>query len=628
MLQILVKKLNICLAGMMLMLTCTACKADVSYRVGDYLEDLSLLSGIGEGKNAKEDLQALCNWGICMEKDTDHLDEELTQEYLCETIARMIGVEEGDMEVLKGYGLIPQNAKKKDRVDIKTASETIEKAIYRIDHPDINNVKEFEYRKMPLEDKSSLEAGDLLLEDNTFYVMEEEGDSLIRREASYDDVFAKMDLEEGRVMDFTDAVVIPYGEEENSSYFNERYRLLSSNNHVFNKEGFRISYTLNRSGIDIHVSKNENGLNVYLDISINNVKPYLQWHSEKKDMKNCFFAISFNTSEKLGVSSGKYKNYHLKFKDLDPSSFLDLLHSMIEPQRDDQEASIPICKIKLPIPDVPTAYIVLDVTAKFHASGKAEFVLNTKNQIGFETKNGQARFINEGSHDIDSILQASAKAALGLNAGLEIVKTKLCDVELDGGVKGLVRSTLHLYDDEGGNKSVGSELPYSGLEDLAEGNPDVLVCGDVSLYWLMDLIINTSSSKMHDLGFSRSFSIMNEDDQVFHNLHHIENGHFVKKCTRNGRQTLVQMEEVKLDRIVLNSYAEVLKKNETHMIEIRSLPQGYDKASLSYSSSDPSIASVDKEGNVTALKEGSARIEVKTDDDRYQSYVNILVSTG
>ncbi|MBO4354487.1 MAG: DNA gyrase subunit A, partial [Clostridia bacterium] len=62
-------------------------------------------------------------------------------------------------------------------------------------------------------------------------------------------------------------------------------------------------------------------------------------------------------------------------------------------------------------------------------------------------------------------------------------------------------------------------------------NPDVKVCGDVSLYWMMDLMFNTMKAQLYKLGFSRTFSILNEENQIFGNMHHIENGHFVPACT-------------------------------------------------------------------------------------------------
>ncbi|MCR4854857.1 MAG: Ig-like domain-containing protein [Erysipelotrichaceae bacterium] len=624
-------KISVCLTGLLFILfACCACHTDASYFIGDYLNDLALKSGIGSSDDLDDNFERLYKWGVVERSEASLFDRQLDYDYLSLTICRLIELEGDPLESLENCAFISSDVRGKDRVNEETADKVIAKAVRYLNHQEISRIHDYEFCEEPLSDEEALEEGSLLYKDDTYYLVEKDSEEgMVRREAAFDEVFESLDLEESGYIDFEKAIIIPYGEEyEDTSYINEYYTLLSSNgSHVFHNEGFRISYSLNASGIDLHLSRDENGLNVYLDVSIRNVKPVIRWHSRKNDLKNCFFTLSFNTCEKLGISTGKYRNYHLKFKDLDPSSFMSLLHSLIEPQSEAQEASIPICRIKVPIPEIPTACIDLDVLVKFYASGKTEFVLNSSNQIGFETKNGQIRYINEEEHDLNSILQASAKATLGLNCGLEIAKTKLTDLQLDTGIKGLVRSTLHLYDEEGDLKSVASVVPYSGLNELSDGNPDVLVCGDVSLHWLMDLIVNTPSSKMYSLGFTRSFSIMDEEDQVFNNLHHIENGHFVEKCTRKKRETVPQMQEVKIDRIVLDSYAEVLKKGETHQITIRSLPETYQSSDIIYESSDASIASV-CEGLVKGIREGSARIEVRTKDGKYKSYVNILVSTG
>ncbi len=626
--RILIKKISVCFAGIILLISLCACKTDAPYLVKDYLNDLALNSGIGINEDHEENFDRLCRWGVVYESDVSLLDKKTDYGYLSRTIARLIDRQGDSMTVLKTLGYIPESVKLREKVDRKTALNVIEKAVKFINQRDYESEYHSRYISDVKEEGEDLKANDLLYKDGGYYIVtqaDEEGYEV--RKAEYDEVFESLDLQTSATVDFSEAEVIPCGEiYEDTSYINENYTLLSSSSHVFHSEGFRISYTLSSSGIDFHISKNENGLNIYLDVSIHNVKPRLKWHSEKNDLKNCFFTLSFNTTQKLGVSTGKYRNYRIQFKDLDSSSFHALLKSMIEPIADTEEASIPICRIKVPINGIPAAYLEMDLLAKLYASGKTEIVLYNSHEIGFETKNGQIRYINENDHDINSILQASAKTVLGVNMGIETAGFRLADLELDGGVKALVRSTLHLYDEYGDYRSVSSEIPYSGLNELADGNPDVLVCGDLSLNWLLDLIINTSKTQMNKLGFSRSFSILDEGDQIFGNLHHLENGHFVEKCTRGKQTAILNMNEVKSDRIVLDSYAEVISRQGSYTIRVKSLPSGYSRDDLIYSSEDPGIAAVNN-GLITAVSPGSVKIIVETKDGKYRSYVNILVST-
>ena len=613
-----------------MMITCAACEANASYPIKDYLAELSFQSGIGYSMNFEENFSGLSDWGIVDQSDRELLDKDLDYNYLGKTISRLLESDDIGLNVLKNKGYIDRNIDGNKKVDEATAKLVIEKAVDAINNKEIITHYDFEFKEEVKDKKDDLKDGDIVLDDNKFYVVEKttEDQIIYEREAEFDEVYAWLDIEDSFEIDFTKAEVISYGDEESSlNYRNNYYTLLSSNNHVFNKDGFRISYTLNRSGIDVHISKNVKGLNVYCDASINNVKPTFKWKAKEDDLKNSYFKISFNSTEELGLSTGKYGNYHLKFKDLDKSSFRSLLRSMVEPMDDEVEASIPICQIKTPIPELPTAFLNLDLYVNIYASGKIELVLYNTHELGYETKDGQIRFINDNTHRLDSIIQASGKAALAVNMSLEAVGMRLCDIEVDGGLKAVLQSILHMYDDEGNLESHDSNIAYSTLSEISKENPNVKVCADVSLYWLLDMVINTSKTKMNKLGLSKTFHILDDDNQVFGNMHHIENGHFVKKCTYGKREGLMSMDKVSSNKIVLDSYAEVLKINETYEIVVKGLPEGYKVTDLLYSSGDDKIARVSS-GTITAVSPGSVKIKVSTKDDKYNAYVNILVSTG
>ena len=622
-LQTLTKKFVICLTGLFIIVTCTACKTGPAYVYKDFLNTLAIRSGIGQSENIEDNLNDLSSWGVTVRRDV--LDGSFDYEILSETISELIG-EDDDLLSLKNKKIVDVKAKEKQTVFKEDGEQVIDRTVEYLNSRDFSPVFDYEYISEPKNEDEKLSAGDIVYTDEGYMKVAIEEDETILTPAEFEEVFSYLEIADSFYIDFEEVEVIPYGEPENSAYVNDNFNLLASNNHVFSSEGFRISYTLNRTGIDVHISREVNGVNIYGDLSLNNVKPVFKWLYEEDDVKNCFFSLSFKTTEKLGASIGRYGNYHLRFKDVDSSSFKSLIGSIIEKDKDELEASIPICQIRTPIPNVPTAFLNLDLLIKLYVSGKVELVLYNSHNIGFETRNGNVRFINDTDRDLDAIIQASGKAALGLNVNLEAVKFRLADIELDGGIRALVKSTLHLYNEEGDVTSESSDYALSTLQELSDGNPDVKVCGDLSLYYLLDLIINTSKTQMAKFGFSKTYNIMDEDNQIFNNLSHIEDGHFVKSCTRNKRPTLVNMEEVKSTRIVLNSYAEVLKQDETFMIEVLGMPEGYTKEDLVYKSIDNSIATVEK-GLIRPVSPGSTRIDIHTKDNKYSAYVNVLVST-
>ena len=622
------KKIGICFAGSLLALGLVSCKAEPSFVKEEYLSSLALKSGIGQGRSVEEDLSSLHDWGIIENEDLSSLKEPMTYGFLGETVDQLLDLEKEPLEYLKEEGLINEKTTQEDKADRETAEKIIDHAVDAINHPLFEHTYTQKLKDTVKKPGDVLENGDIFLYEDTYRIFDENKEEKDCPLAEYEDVYERLEVEAKEFLDFEKADVIPYGEIlEDTSYINEYYTLLTSNDsHVFHKNGFRISYSLNPSGIDLHVSKEVKGFNIFFDASLHNVKAGLKWKEEKDDLKNCFFTLKFNTTEKLGVSDGRYGNYHLKFKDLDESSFQSLLHSLIEPLKQDEEASLTLCRVKIPFADLPGVNIVMDLKLKLYASGKSEFVLTNSHELGFETKNGKIRFINQNDHDLNCILQASAKGVLGVNITAETLGIRLADVEVDAGARGLVRSTLHYVKEDGEMDKTSSKLPYSVLSELSYGNPDVLVCGDLSLHYILDLHFNTAGTKMNRFGFSRSYSILNEEDQIFKNLHHIENGHFVESCTRRKKDSIVQMQEVRSDKITLSSYAEVLHQGKSYQIIVKALPEGYGIEDLSYESEDPSIAYAKGE-EICAVSPGSVRIKVSTNDGKYVSYVNVLVST-
>ena len=628
--QISNKKLIVCLVSLLIIVTCTSCKTDDPYLVKDYLNYLSIKTGIGDSENINDNFNNLVNWKVVLDSDKELLNNELDYAFLSKSICNLIDEHGNPMDILsdKGWIKITRESKK---VSEQVAKEVIEKATDYINNREFSKKYEFEYTNNVKADINDLNNNDIYYDkENNEYLKIIETDNGYKEEpAEFEDVFSYLNIEDTYEIDFNEAEIIPLQEEEKTGYVNNKFNLLSSKSHVFNKDGFRISYSVNSSGIDVHVSKKVDKVTVYGDASINSVKPSLKWLYEKGDLKNCYFNVKMNTTSTLGATMGRFANYYLKLKDKDSKSFMDAIKSMVVPKKDYVEAIIPICQIKTPIADIPYVNLNMTIGIKLYASGTVELILYNSHNIGFEVKEGNARFFYEHNDDVDAIVKASGKSAIALNVGVDASKFRLCDVELDGGVKAEVRSTVHLYDTDFNESEEKSDIEYSDLQELSKDNPYVQVCGDVSLYWLVDLLCNTSKSVMYKMGLSKTFHILDEDNQIFGNMHHIEDGHFVKSCTRK-KKAAISNQAININtsnKIVLNTYAEVLLVNDLYKIELLSLPTGYSEEDIRYTSSDKTVATVEN-GQIRALKPGSSKINVHTSDNKYNTYINILVSTG
>lgn len=615
---------------MFIIVACTSCKADEPYLVKDYLNYLAKTTGIGDSDNIYENFDRLVNWKVVINSDKSFLNEELDYAFLSKSICNLIEETGNPIDVLVQKGWISKTNENK-KVKQETAIQVVNKAVDVINNKEFSTHYECEYKENVVSDKKDVQDNSIYYDEqrNEFIEVFDTQEGYYEQPAKFEDVFSYLEIEDSYMLDFNDCEIIPLQEEEKSSYINNKFNLLASKNHVFNKDGFRISYSINSSGLDVHVSKKIDKFTAYADASINSVKPSFKWVYEKGDIKNCYFNVKMNTTSTLGATMGRYGNYYLKLKDLDSSSFMSTVKSMIVPKSDEVEAVIPICQIKTPIADIPYVYLNMTVGIKLYASGSVELIIYNSHNIGFEAKQGNVRLFYEHNDDVDAIAKASGKSALALNLGIDAAKYRLCDIELDGGIKVELKPTVHLYDTDFNESEVSSDIAYSTLQDLSKENPYVKVCGDVSLYWLVDLICNTSKSMMYKFGLNKTFNILDDDNQVFGNLHHIEDGQFVKTCTRK-KKTAISNESLNIvssNKIVTNTYAEVMNVNDVFDIEILSLPSGYTDSDIRYTSSDTSVAKVEN-GRIFALKPGSTKINVHTKDNKYNTYINILVSTG
>ena len=615
-----------------MIVTCASCKAEEAYTVDLYIHDLAVASGINDNEDYDTNFKALLNWNVLTNDDYVLMNKELDYAFLAKTICNLIEEKGNPLNILKDRNWLKSNVRENGVVKRKVALEVIDNAVKVINNKEFDNKCDYTYKKKIKDSDDELDIGDVFYDGNLnkyYVVIDTNDEGYVYEDAQYDDVFSYMDVSGSYEIDFSEAEIIPLQEEENTSYRNNIYNLLASKNHVFNSNGFRISYTVSGSSIDVHVSKDTGKSTIYADASINKVKPTFKWTYEKDDLKNCYFKLGMNTTNSIGATIGKYGNYYLKFKDLDSTSFESILKSMVVPKEDEVDVVIPICEIKVPLPNLPVLKLDMTVGIKLYISGRVEIVLYNTHNIGFEIKNGNGRFFWEhDDDDLDAIARSSAKTALALNLGLDAADYRLCDIELDGGLKAEVKATMHLYDSDFVDKAVESDYAYSVLEEVSANNPNVKICGDVSLYWLLDLVCNTSKSALYKMGLTKTFHILDEDNQVFGNLHHIEDGQFVKKCTRQSKP-LISNENIEVNstnKILLNTYAEVMSIGNEFKVEITALPKGYTQNDIRYSSSNSDIAIINN-STIKALKAGTSKIKVYTSDNKYNSYINILVST-
>lgn len=634
--QVLNNKLINSILVFFICISLVACNKEDVYIVKDFLNNLALSSGISQIDNINSNFELLKRWNIVDENDRDILEDELKYKNVYDYAGRFID-ENDNYKTLVMKGIVKDNAKENEYVSIEDGDKIISALVYYI------NNREFDSHYIVDEKENIIRVDNYNLIDGYFYIdkdleindyvfIDNEYKKVISKEnnkyelsdVDIDEVINMMDISGSEEFNFEDAEVIEnLAYSFQTEYVNNKYSLLASKRHHIEIDGFDIYYTLSTNGIDFRITKDVNGVNVFNDISISNFKPSYKWKYENGNIIDAYFKVNYKVTNEFGVSTGRYKKLYLDFRHVDSSSFKNAVNSIVKESKDEVLATIPLCEVKLPLPNCPLATLCMEIMIRLYVNGKVELVINDNPTYGFEIKNGNFRLIKDTSKDLDGVAQATARTAICINFSLQAVKKRLMDIEADAGIRLMLKTTVHLYDEDNEEENIETDYSYSTISQLIDETDEVKICGDISFNWVLTLYLNTSRTLLYKYGLYKSFNILDADNQVFNNLTHIENGKFVKTCTAKGKQN--SGSSINEEKISLEKYSAVINVGELIEIPLKSLPSGYQTTDLVVTSSNNDNVSI-IEGKVKAIKEGNAIITIKTSDGKYSASFFVLVN--
>lgn len=91
-------------------------------------------------------------------------------------------------------------------------------------------------------------------------------------------------------------------------------------------------------------------------------------------------------------------------------------------------------------------------------------------------------------------------------------------------------------------------------------------------------------------------------------------------------QTYVtEMPPVQIERIDVNIDNTTIQKGESKKLQVTIYPQEANSHKVQYISSNPNVATVDNEGNITGIRSGKATITVKAEENNVQNQIEITV---
>lgn len=461
-----------------------------------------------------------------------------------------------------------------------------------------------------------------------FTVEEVEGNALHIAEADPLSYTQSIDISGEADLDFSEAEIIDGNVNPLPSHSTVQSSFRKPVHHL-EANGFNVDFDMDSSGISAEVSKElPHGEELYASLKFNGIHVSYSWSSTRDNVKGAYFTVECHTQEDIGIRIESYKKLYGDLSKLDPHEFLNSMRTLFK-EASTEAIEVPICTVRIPIANLPDITVKAQLLLKIYAGGRAQFTLFQNHLAGMEVRNGSPRLIHEYDHDETANLRSELTATGAVRFAFDLFKKSMMDISLEAGASCAAVPVLHLYDEEGNHETYTESFSPDAADELAAGNPDILVCTDINAWWVLKIELNSDKSVLHKFGLSRTFNILDSDNSsIFPGGRvHMENFSIVPSCTRKERikDTKAEEEVITSDKLIIDAYAKAVHIGNAKQITITGMPSGYAQSDIVFSSSDSSIASVDQSGNVTAHASGSAIITISTKDGKYYAKCNILV---
>lgn len=630
---------------------------------------------VPEQDDLYKDVQASVEWGILDTKYSFDPSLQLTKEWIAYTLVNLIGLKEDTKSVKDASkSLFPQHIatavslglldvdnrncfNPKKVISKKEANEKLFLTIQTINSRNYensknvidwnNDIKEVELPNSFDESKSEarfnksvdLKKDEIIhwIADNDYYfkvdeITEGEQENSVKLSVpELAEMIDSSDVENTFTVDFSQARIEEGVDDlENAGVsFQRTPSLIKLVSKEINVSGFKLKYDFSGGSFHVKLSKEtNNGSQLYGEFNLFNVKPTIKWKTNGGVIEDAYFRVNLSTTESLGIKKGTYKNMYSDLSFLKGKDFLNsLIHSFKE-KKDIVETVIPVCTIKIPIPNMPLFTMTMQLQVHIYASGRVELSMNNNYVAGLEIKNNNMRYFNDNNHNIDFIMKASTTLSLGVKTALELTNCSLMDIGINGGVKGLLQTIGHIYDSNGKVESSKMDVALDVADDVSDQVEDVRICGDIKLHWFLDVILNSKKTVAGRLNLSKTFSVLNEKNApvIPNSKYHLENWKFVERCTRGNRPLNKQPPDVlESDKIRVEKYNMIVEIGKEKKINIVGLPKEYTIDDLLYYSNNEEISKVTRYGNIQALKRGNAIITIQTKDGLFTTKCNVLV---
>ncbi len=189
---------------------------------------------------------------------------------------------------------------------------------------------------------------------------------------------------------------------------------------------------------------------------------------------------------------------------------------------------------------------------------------------------------------------------------------------------------------------------YGGVEASASfkhGTSEDSNCIDINAYMPLAFYIGAEDKEtlLGTFGIKYKIDIWDKNSSPVKKNFHVEDFEIVPECTKKDKdnedtettedafENIPTIDDVvnsilqSKSGLMISTYYASLEENESDKLVVTGLPSGYTMSNLKFSSSNPSVATVNSSGTVTAVSSGNTIIKVETSDGLYSQYCAIYV---
>lgn len=457
----------------------------------------------------------------------------------------------------------------------------------------------------------------------------------------------------------------------------------------FETDSCKVEVTIKSDGlsakIEVPMEEFGKGVKGYYEAEVSNFKVTNKIDYSWFTLHSAEVKVDYQTKSTIGVKKTFKKEsavYAPKWTNGNGKFLSNLKNSVWKNAKKPGAKTIKIGSIK--VASVGVASFSVDVYAKLKVDGSIEISCSETGCKGIEYKNGTCRVINTSDKDTDLKFKCKAEGTVSVAPTVNAFGFAIIGLSAEVGLGAEASLTIHLAD--AGNHliqetefadippEVVEELEVNGLtadaeevKKLAEAQGGKFEsetstidlhldsCIDINIYFILrvgieeetlagKLLKGTKIKVTWELCGSKNAKLCNLHVENFDFITAFKNiGFFTDKnqCTLKYKpfdDVKEKTEETKDEEtnskginvgevLVISDMKIVIQTGTCKTISVIQVPKGYELKDVICESADSKIASIDKNGVITAKEEGSTTIIVKTKDGKYSCACAVTVTS-